>query len=95
VSRKSEHRLHAACSVAQSCPTLCNPMDYSPPGSSVHGILLDRFWSRLPFPSTGSDCELLGQRDEEVTLGFRCWHGAFWASQVALVVKNLPANEET
>ena len=26
------------CSVAQSCPTLCNPMDSSPPGSSVHGI---------------------------------------------------------
>ena len=25
--------------VTQSCPTLCNPMDYSPPGSSVHGIL--------------------------------------------------------
>ena len=25
--------------VAQSCTTLCNPMDYSPPGSSVHGIL--------------------------------------------------------
>ena len=24
---------------AQSCPTLCDPMDYSPPGSSVHGIL--------------------------------------------------------
>ena len=26
------------CSVAQSCLTLCNPMDRSPPGSSVHGI---------------------------------------------------------
>ena len=26
------------CSVAQLCLTLCNPMDYSPPGSSVHGI---------------------------------------------------------
>ena len=25
------------CLVAQSCPTLRNPMDYSPPGSSVHG----------------------------------------------------------
>ena len=25
------------CLVAQSCPTLCNPMDYRPPGSSVHG----------------------------------------------------------
>ena len=24
--------------VAQSCATLCDPMDYSPPGSSVHGI---------------------------------------------------------
>ena len=24
----------------QSCPTLCDPMDCSPPGSSVHGILL-------------------------------------------------------
>ena len=26
----------------QSCPTLCNPMDYSPPGSSVHRILQAR-----------------------------------------------------
>ena len=28
--------------VTQSCPTLCNPMDCSPPGSSVHGILQAR-----------------------------------------------------
>ena len=27
------------CLCAQSCLTLCNPMDYSPPGSSVRGIL--------------------------------------------------------
>ena len=26
------------CSVAQLCLILCDPMDYSPPGSSVHGI---------------------------------------------------------
>ena len=26
------------CSVTKSCPTLCNPRDYSPPGSSVHWI---------------------------------------------------------
>ena len=25
------------CLVTQSCPTLCDPMDFSPPGSSVHG----------------------------------------------------------
>ena len=31
-------RVHA-CAVAQSCPTLCNPMDYSLPGSSAYGIL--------------------------------------------------------
>ena len=28
--------------VAQSCPTLCNPMGCSPPGSSVHGIFQAR-----------------------------------------------------
>ena len=31
-----------ACSVAQSCPTLCNPMNCGLPGSSVHGILQAR-----------------------------------------------------
>ena len=25
--------------VAQSCPTLCDPMDYSPPGCTIPGIL--------------------------------------------------------
>ena len=26
------------CTHAQPCPTLCNPIDWSPPGSSVHGV---------------------------------------------------------
>ena len=39
--------------VAQLCPTLCNPMDYSPPGSSVHGIPQARYWSLLLFPLPG------------------------------------------
>ena len=41
--------------VAQSCPTLCNPMDCCPPGSSVHGILQARIleWVAFPF-SRGS-----------------------------------------
>ena len=30
------------CVCAQLCPTLCNPMDCSPPGSFVHGILQAR-----------------------------------------------------
>ena len=37
------------CVCAQSCPTLHDPMDCGPPGSSVHGILLE-YWSGLPFP---------------------------------------------
>ena len=39
--------------VAQSCLTLCHPMDYSPPGSSIHGIFQAKYWSGLPFPSPG------------------------------------------
>ena len=37
--------------VAQSCPTLSNPMDCSPPGSSVHGILQTRVleWAAIAF----------------------------------------------
>ena len=34
--------LGCCCLVAQSCPTLGDPMDHSPPGSSVHGILQAR-----------------------------------------------------
>ena len=41
------------CVCAQSCPTLYNPMDCSPPGSSVHGILQARIleWIAIPFSS--------------------------------------------
>ena len=39
--------------VAQLCPTLCDPMDCSPPGSSVHGVLQERIleWVAIPFSS--------------------------------------------
>ena len=37
----------------QSYLTLCNAMDCSLPGSSVHGILQAKYWSGLPFPSPG------------------------------------------
>ena len=39
-------------SVAQSCLTLCNPMDCSPPGSSVHGILQARIPEWVAMPSS-------------------------------------------
>ena len=41
------------CLVAKLRPTLRDPMDCSPPGSSVHGILQARYWSGLPRPLLG------------------------------------------
>ena len=36
---------------AQSCPTLCDPVDLSPPGSSIHGIVQARMleWVSISF----------------------------------------------
>ena len=51
------HDQHTACmcgSVSQSCLTLYDPVDYSPPGSSVHWISQARILERLPFPLPGN-----------------------------------------
>ena len=62
---------------AQSCPTLCDPTDYRPTGSSVHGILQARIleWVTISF-STGSP------QPRDQTQGF-CIAGRFfiiWAT---------------
>ena len=38
---------------AQSCLTLCDPMDCSLPASSVHGFSRQQYWSGLPCPPPG------------------------------------------
>ena len=45
----------AAAKLLQSCPTLCDPIDRSPPGSSVPGILQARTleWIAISFPNAG------------------------------------------
>ena len=52
------HRSSALCCrvlFAHSCPTLCNPMDYNPPGSSVYGIFQTRVLECVAMPfSRGS-----------------------------------------
>ena len=42
--------------VTQSCPTLCNPMDCNPPGSSIHGIFQARIleWVAISFSRRSS-----------------------------------------
>ena len=44
----------AAARPLQSCLTLCDPIDGSPPGSAVPGFL---HWSGLPFPSPMHESE--------------------------------------
>ena len=39
--------------VAKSCPTLCDPMDCSLPGTSIHRFPKQEYWNGLPFPSPG------------------------------------------
>ena len=41
----------AAAKSLQSCPTLCDPIDCSPPGSPSLGFSRQEHWSGLPFPS--------------------------------------------
>ena len=62
------------CLVTQSCLTLCGPMDCSPPGSSVHGILQARIleWVAIPFsrePSRPRD----GSRLSRIAGRFFTW----------------------
>ena len=47
--------MYAHAKSLQSCPTLCDPVDYSPPDFSVHGILQARIldWVAISF-SRGS-----------------------------------------
>ena len=52
--------------VAQSCLTLCDPMDCSPPGSSVHGILQARILEWVAIPCSTHTLYWL-----EIVLG--CW----------------------
>ena len=71
-----------ACSVAQSCPTLCDPLDHSPPGFSFRGILQTRNmeWVAIPV-SRGSSPP--GNRTQ-----ISCISGSFftvWAAREARV----------
>ena len=103
--------LHAE--LLQSCLTLCNSMNCSPPGSSVHGILQARILELVAMPSSRDlpnpgikplslkSLALSGgffstSANRKALIGITECKSSFplynWASQVALVVKNPPAN---
>ena len=64
--------------VAQSCPTLCDSMDCSPPGSFVHGILQARIlgWLAISFsrgssrPRDQTQASCIAGRSKPLILGF-------------------------
>ena len=74
-SHMPQLRLCMCVLVTQSCPTLCNPMDHSLPGSSVHGILQARRlqWVVMPFSSGSS-------RPRDQIHGF-CTAGGFFTAE--------------
>ena len=50
----------------QSCLTLCDPIDFSLPGFSVHGFSRKQSWNALPFPLPG-DLPNTGIEPESLT----------------------------
>ena len=62
--------------VTQSCPTLCNPMGCSPPGSSVRGILQARILGGWPCPSP----DLPDPRIEPMSPEFPALAGGFFTT---------------
>ena len=51
------HAAAAAAKLLQSCLTLCDPIDSSPPGSPSPGFSRQEHWSGLPFPSPVHESE--------------------------------------
>ena len=72
------------CSVAQSCLTLCDPMDCSQPGSSVHGIVKQEYWSGLPNPPPG---DLHDPGIEPMSLMSSALAGGFFTTSAIYIAK--------
>ena len=77
-----------ACLVAQSCLTLCDPMDCSPPDCSVHRILQARIlvWVAIPFFRGSSIPFFRGSSQPRVWIWVFCIAGrlfTFWATREA------------
>ena len=104
----SEYReLKVKVSVAQSCPTLCDPTDCSPPGSSVHGVSQARIleWVAIPFSRgssqpkdqtqvfciTGRLFPIWATREAHWELAL--WNN--WAPKLQKRVKKIPALKRT
>ena len=66
---------YTCAKLLQLCWTLCDPMGYSPPGSSIHGFSRQKYWywSGLPFPSPG---DLSDPGIKPMLFFLLCWHAS-------------------
>ena len=92
------------CSVAQSCLWLCNPMDCSPPGSSLlfMGCPRQEYWSGVPFPTPGhlpdpgiihmSCLPCIGRR---ILYHWTTWEAQKWNRICKLKNKRLPTTNQS
>ena len=83
--------------VAQSYPTLNDPMDCSLPGSSAHGIFQARVlqWGAIAFSGNARDLDSIPGSGKSLGEGISYPLQDLWSSLVAQMVKNPPAMQET
>ena len=82
----------AAAQSLQSCPTQCDPMDHSPPDSSVHGILQARIleWAAIPFSRGSSWPRDRTQAFHIASRFFTSWATweALWRPSIILILRH-------
>ena len=68
-----------SCLVTQSCPALCNPMDCSPPDSSVHGVLQARILKWVAISSSRGSSP---PKDRTQIFCISCIAGIFFTTEL-------------
>ena len=71
----------------QLCPLLCDPMDYSLPGSSVHGILQARILQWVVISSKAAV--------ETIQINAASWLYPEWPGCLLIAIKGIIRKEET
>ena len=77
--------------VAQSCPTLCDPMDCSLPGSSIHGIFQARVLEWVAISFTRGSSQNIGVLPSAslLPMNIQDWFPLGWTGWISLLSKEL------
>ena len=83
-------KVRSESEVAQSWPTLCDPMDCSPPGSSIHWILQARVleWGAIAFSTVPRYCSMLLFLNSDPVSWYFPWHSLCTSPTRLLAIPN-------